>query len=492
MSISLKKLIEGMNIEKTYGDTHIDINKIEYNSTKIEHNDLFVAIRGFQTDGHSFINDAIKNGAICVVAEKDQNYSVRAEILVKDSRMALAFLSDKFYDSPSSKLKVIGITGTNGKTTVSYLLKSILETKERKIGLVGTIAHHIGDQQVPALNTTPESLDLQRMFYQMLEQGIKYVVMEVSSHSLALKRVEKIDFDVAVFTNLTQDHLDFHKDMESYKKTKGKLFEMLVKPEDRAVINLDDPNWEYFFEKAEVPKVTYSLRNKEADVFVEKMSHDLKGLKINFSTPLGQFEARLNLIGEQNVYNALAAIASSIVLGFGLENIKSGLEKAKVVPGRLEKVNLGQPFDILIDYAHTPDALERVLVTAKQLTSGKLIALFGCGGDRDKTKRPIMGKLATRIADYVIVTSDNPRTENPSSIIDDIFKGINSKNNIKRIEDRKEAIKKAMDLAQPKDILVIAGKGHEDYQIIGTKRFHFSDKETVKEILKKMGYKGND
>ncbi|HEX9917435.1 MAG TPA: UDP-N-acetylmuramoyl-L-alanyl-D-glutamate--2,6-diaminopimelate ligase [candidate division Zixibacteria bacterium] len=492
MGVPLRKLIESMNTKKTYGDTDFDINKIEYNSTKIKPGDLFVAIKGFQTDGHNFINDAIKNGAICVVGEKDQDHNIRAEILVKDSRMVLAFLSDKFYDSPSRKLKVIGITGTNGKTTVSYLLKSILETKERKIGLIGTIAHYIGDQQVPALNTTPESLDLQRMFYQMLEQGIKYVVMEVSSHSLALKRVEKVDFDVAVFTNLTQDHLDFHHDMESYKKTKGKLFEMLVKPEDRAVINLDDPNWKYFSKKTKAPKVTYSLRNKEADVFVEKMNHDLKGLEIRSSTPLGEFEVRLNFIGEQNVYNALAAIASSVALGFELENIRSGLEKARVVSGRLEKINLGQPFDILIDYAHTPDALERVLITAKELTSGKLIALFGCGGDRDKTKRPIMGKLATRIADYVIVTSDNPRTENPSSIIDDIFKGINSKNDIKRIEDRKEAIKQAIDLAKPRDILVIAGKGHEDYQIIGTKRFHFSDKEAVEEILKGMGYKGND
>jgi UDP-N-acetylmuramoyl-L-alanyl-D-glutamate--2,6-diaminopimelate ligase len=488
----LKKLLEGIAIKKMYGDVNLKIEKIEYNSTKVKAGDLFVAIKGFQMDGYNFIDDAIKNGAICIVAEKCENCELAAKVLVKDSRLALAYLSDKFYDSPSRKLKVIGITGTNGKTTTSYLLRSILQTKEKKTGLVGTIAHYIGDKEVPAQNTTPESLDLQKMFHEMLEQGIKYVVMEVSSHSLALKRVEKVDFDVAVFTNLTQDHLDFHQDMESYKKVKGKLFEMLEKNQDRAVINLDDPNWRYFYKKARVSKMTYSLKDRKADVFTEKVSYDLKGSEMKISTPLGKLEVKLNLIGEQNIYNALTAVASSIALNFDLENIKSGLESKKGVPGRLEKIDLGQPFDILIDYAHTPDALERILTTAKEFTSGKLIALFGCGGDRDKTKRPIMGELASRIADYVIVTSDNPRTENPSLIIDDIFKGINSKNNIKRIEDRKEAIRQAINLAQPKDILVIAGKGHEPYQIIGTKRFHFSDKEAVEEILKGMGYKGND
>lgn len=481
-----------MNIREFRGDINIDIEKIEYHSTRVNQGDLFVAIKGYKLDGHDFIGEAIKNKASCIVAEEDNTYQVPAKLLVDDSRLALAQLSDRYYNLPSRKLKVIGITGTNGKTTISYLLKSILQTKENKTGLIGTIAHYIGNQKILAQNTTPESLDLQRIFSQMLEQEVRYVVMEVSSHSLALKRVENIDFDIAIFTNLTQDHLDFHQDMQSYKEAKGKLFEMLGKKEDRTIINLDDPNWKYFYGKTNVPKITYSLKNGEADVFVEEVDLDLNGSQMSISTPSGELEVKIKLIGEQNVYNALAAIAGSLALNFDLENIKFGLEKAEDIPGRLEKVNLGQPFTILIDYAHTPDALQRVLTTAKKLAAGRVIALFGCGGDRDKTKRKVMGKFASQIADYIIVTSDNPRTENPSSIIDDIFKGITRENNIQRTEDRAKAIAQAIDLAKPEDIVVIAGKGHEDYQIIGEQRFHFSDREKAEEILEGMGYKVND
>lgn len=492
MSITLKELLTAVSVKEVYGNTNLNIEKMEYHSSKIGKSDLFVAIKGYKTDGHNFIYDAIKNGASCIVTEKDFDFQVQAKIIVEDSRTALAQLADKFYGSPSSKLKVVGITGTNGKTTISYLLKNILQTKEEKIGLVGTIAHYIGDQKIAAHNTTPESLDLQKMFCQMLTSGIKYAVMEVSSHSLALKRVESIDFDVAIFTNLTQDHLDFHQDMESYRKTKGKLFEMLDKKDGEAVINLDDANWEYFYNKTEAPKIAYSLENKKADVFAEKVKSNLDGSKMSISTPKGKFDIETKLIGEQNVYNILAAVAGSLALQFDLQSIAQGLKSAERIPGRLERIDLGQPFDVLIDYAHTPDALERVLLTAKKLSSGKVIALFGCGGDRDKTKRPIMGKLSNRIADYIIVTSDNPRTENPSSIIDDIFKGITGKDRVQRIEDRAQAIEQALKLAKPKDIVVIAGKGHEDYQIIGTKKIHFSDKETVEHILRQMGYSGND
>ncbi len=492
MSVPLKKLIQDMPATAIFGETNIDIEKIEYHSSKVKAGDMFVAIRGYKLDGHDFIPQAMKNRASCIVAEDKKSYQACATILVEDSRLALAHLSDKFYDSPSTQLEVIGITGTNGKTTTSYLLRSILETKEKKTGLIGTIAHYIGEQKLSAYNTTPESLDLQRMFHQMLKEGIKYVVMEVSSHSLALRRVENVDFDVAIFTNLTWDHLDFHQDMDSYKKAKARLFEMLRKKQDKAVINLDDPNWSYFYKKTPVPKITYSLKNPQADIFVEKVDYSPNGTRMNISTPLGKSELKMNLIGEQNTYNTLSSVGGAVALNFDLEDIKSGLEKTKSVPGRLERINRGQPFDILIDYAHTPDALQRVLTTAKKLASGRVLVLFGCGGDRDKTKRSIMGEIASRIADYVIVTSDNPRSENPDSILDDIFKGITRKDNIERITDRREATSQAMNLAKPKDIVVIAGKGHEDYQIIGTQRLSFSDKKTVEGILEEMGYKADD
>ena len=492
MSIVLRELLTAVNTKEVYGNTNLNVEKIEYHSSKITGDDLFVAIKGYKTDGHDFVCHAVKNGASCIVAEKDFDFRVQAKVLVKDSRLALAQLADKFYGSPSRKLQVVGITGTNGKTTVSYLLRSILETKDEEIGLIGTIAHYLGKQRIPAQNTTPESLDLQRMFDEMLTSGIRYVVMEVSSHSLALKRVESIDFDVAIFTNLTQDHLDFHQDMESYRKTKGRLFEMLDEKESKAVINLDDSNWEYFYNKAKASKITYSLKNKKADVFTEKVESSLDGLKMCIFTPKGEFDIETRLIGEQNVYNTLAAVAGSLALQFDLRSIARGLKDAERIPGRLERIDLGQIFSVLIDYAHTPDALEKTLLTAKGFSSGKLIALFGCGGDRDKTKRSIMGRLASRIADYVIVTSDNPRSENQSLIIDDIFKGITRKSNVQRIEDRAQAIEKALGLAKPKDIVVIAGKGHEDYQVIGTNRIHFSDKEIVERILRQMGYGTND
>jgi UDP-N-acetylmuramoyl-L-alanyl-D-glutamate--2,6-diaminopimelate ligase len=479
---NLKEILEALPSKKIFGQTDFDIKKIEYDSHKIKKDDLFVAIPGFKEDGHEYINAALEKGAIAVVVQRDGDYKVKIKILVPDSREALALLSSKFFGSPSEKLEVVGITGTNGKTTITYLVKSILEKAGKKVGLVGTIAYLIGEEKVVATKTTPESLDLQQMFCQMLERGTESVVMEVSSHALALKRVVGVDFDVAVFTNLDQEHLDFHKTLSAYKESKGLLFEMLSN-RSYAVINIDDPNWKYFYDKAKTERLTYSLCDQKADFYAKGFSVDLKGSQIDLVTPKGRVRMNLKLLGESNIYNALASAAVGVALKMDLETIKSGLESVEGIPGRMEKIQAGQDFNILIDYAHTPGALERLLKTVRSFTQGDLLVLFGCGGDRDQIKRSQMGKLASLLADRVFLTEDNPRSEKPEKIIDQIMQGVKNKEKVEIIIDRKEGIRKALRIAKKGDSLVLAGKGHEDYQIKKERKFHFSDKETVLELL---------
>jgi UDP-N-acetylmuramoyl-L-alanyl-D-glutamate--2,6-diaminopimelate ligase len=480
---NLKKLLEILPLKKIVGETDRDIKKIEYDSRKINSGDLFIAIPGFKEDGHEYINSALENGAIGVVAQRDGDYNAKVKVIVPDAREALALLAGKFFDSPSEKLNVVGVTGTNGKTTITYLVKSILEKNGEKVGLIGTIAHWVGDEKLVATNTTPESLDLQRMFSQMLGKGTNSVVMEVSSHALALKRVMGVDFDVAVFTNLNREHLDFHKTLSAYKKSKGLLFEMLS---DRscAVINLDDPNWRYFYDKSKTNRWTYSLQDQKADFYARSFSITGEGSQIDLVTPHGGVKINLRFLGESNVYNALASAAVGVALKVNLETIKSGLESVEGIPGRMEKICAGQDFNILIDYAHTPYALERLLKTVRRLTPGDLFVLFGCGGDRDQGKRPQMGKVASLLANRIFLTEDNPRSEDPEAIIDQILEGVRNKGKVEIIIDRKEGIKKALESAKRGDTLVLAGKGHEDYQIKKDKKFHFSDKETVLELLK--------
>ncbi len=480
---NLKELLATLPSKKIFGPTDLDIRKIEYDSRHITEGDLFLAIPGFQEDGHEYINSALEKGALGVVVQTSGDYKTRVKIIVPDTREALALLTSKFFDSPSDRLKVVGITGTNGKTTITYLVKSILEKAGRKVGLIGTIAYFIGQDKLVAQNTTPESLDLQRMFSQMIGKGTDTAVMEVSSHALALKRVVGVDFDVAVFTNLNREHLDFHKTLSAYKKSKGLLFEMLS-DKSYAVINMDDPNWKYFYDKAKTNKLTYSFNDEGADFYAKSYSSDLEGSQIDLVTPNGEIKVNLKLLGETNIYNALASAAVGVALKVNLETIKSGLESVEGIPGRMEKIEVGQDFNLLIDYAHTPYALEGLLKTVRRLTPGDLFVLFGCGGDRDQGKRPQMGKVASLLADRVFLTEDNPRSEDPEKIIDQIMQGIKNKDKVEIIIDRKEGIKRALNMAKKGDSLVLAGKGHENYQEKKGRKFHFSDKETVLEWLR--------
>ena len=458
------------------------IEKMEYDSRRVGPGDLFVALEGHSDDGHRYIKSALDKGAVAVVVQKDGDYRSKAQVMVPDTREALALLSNRFFDYPWRRLKLVGITGTNGKTTLTYLVRSILQQDDRKVGLVGTISYWIDRQKIDAPNTTPESLDLQRMLAQMSEQGIYTAVMEVSSHALVMHRVDGMEFDVAVFTNLNHEHLDFHLTMDAYREAKGRLFKK-IKKVGVAVINRDDPQWKYFYDLAETKRWTYSLNVPEADFYAKSYSCTPNGSSIQLVTPSGEMTLHTRLIGESNVYNTIASAAVGLALRIDPKAIESGLENAEVVPGRMESIRAGQAFNLWIDYAHTPHAFEVLLKTARNMTRGRLLFLFGCGGDRDQGKRPLMGKVASRYADRIYLTEDNPRSEDPQEIAAQIIQGMEDKSKVEVIIDRKEGIRKALETARPGDTLILAGKGHEEYQIIGDKKLHFSDKETALELL---------
>ena len=480
---NLKKLLDVLPSKKVSGDLDLTIKKIERDSRQVKSGDLFVAIEGYQKDGHEYIQSAVKNGAVAVVAQTNGNYKPKAKVIVPDSREALALLAGQFYGFPFRKLKMVGITGTNGKTTTSYLIRSILEHNKSKVGLIGTIAYWLGEEESKAINTTPESLELQRMFSEMLKQGVSAAVMEVSSHALVMHRVDGIEFDVAIFTNLNHEHLDFHKTMDAYRQAKGLLFRKLKAKGSSGVINMDDPNWRYFGQQAGRECLTYSLNDPSADFFTTSFTCTPENTLITMATPVGEMKLDFKLIGESNVYNALASVAAGFALKINPQIIRSGLEAITGVAGRMERIQAGQDFNIWIDYAHTPHAFERLLKSARRITKRKLLFLFGCGGDRDQEKRPLMGKIAAKYADRIILTEDNPRGEDPEAIVKHIMEGIEEKNKVEIIIDRREGIEHALKIAQPGDTLVLAGKGHEDYQVIGDKKIHFSDKETVLELL---------
>ncbi|WP_069650158.1 UDP-N-acetylmuramoyl-L-alanyl-D-glutamate--2,6-diaminopimelate ligase [Caloranaerobacter ferrireducens] len=482
--MKLTDLIKGLEIEKYSGDLDIEISKIVYDSRKAVNDCVFVAIEGYKTDGHNYVSQAISNGAKAVILQKDINISENVvKILVKDTRCSLARISSNFYKNPSKKLELIGITGTNGKTTTTYLIKSIMEKAGKNVGVIGTIGNVINGKVVKAKNTTPESLDLQEFFSLMVEENIESCVMEVSSHSLELKRVEYCDFNVGIFTNLTPEHLDFHKDLQSYMAAKVKLF---YKTRDYNIINIDD---EYgrkikdIIQKLETPILTYGIESK-ADITAHNIEFYASGVKFNLITPSGSIDIRLNIPGKFSVYNALAAASCGIAYNIKLEDIKKGLEAVKGVDGRFEVVPTNTDFSVIIDYAHTPDGFKKVLSTIDQFAKGRKIIVFGCGGDRDKVKRPKMGEIASHYCDICIITNDNPRTENPIEIINDILKGIkNEECEYVVIEDRREAIRYALEIARKDDVILLAGKGHETYQIIGNEVLPFDEKKIVLELL---------
>lgn len=479
--MKLAELLHGIDVIKTNTDLDKEITDIVYDSRRVTPGCLFVAVIGFVTDGNRYISTALQKGAVAVITAVEPKEEV-PYVLVKSDRLALAQLGANFYDHPARKMKLIGVTGTNGKTSTTLLLKHVLETtRGAKVGLIGTMENMIGDQIIPTERTTPESLDLHGLFAQMRLAGCTHVIMEVSSHAIALDRVSGLDFEVAAFTNLTEDHLDFHKTMENYCDTKARLFAHSKK----CVANIDDPWAARICAPARSPVVATSAKGN-ADLCATDTI--LKADGVSFVANYGEQHQTIELPipGNFTVYNALTVLGCALQLGITLPEAAAALKSAKGVKGRIEVVPTpGKPYTVLIDYAHTPDGLENVLSSVKGFCRGRLIAVFGCGGDRDPIKRPIMGKIGTDIADIAIITSDNPRTEAPMTIIEDILVGVTGKKNYEVIENRPNAIRHAMDIAQKNDIIVLAGKGHETYQEINGVKHHLDEREVVLDYLEK-------
>ena len=486
--MELKKLLTGVENYKSKGDMEIEIKKVECNSKKVVPNSLFIAIKGYDFDGHEYIEEAIANGATAVMLDMSADFKkIKLKpdvtiIITDDTRKALARVSCNYFGNPSRYFKLIGVTGTKGKTTTTYMIKSILEKAGHKVGLIGTIANYIGDECLGYSNrTTPESLELQELFYKMAKAKVEYVVMEVSSQSLKLSRVEGCYFDYAIFTNLYKDHISLkeHSDMNEYFESKLKLFSMAPK----GFVNSDDFKCNKIINNS--PKCdikTYAVDNK-AEILAKDIT--ITNISVDFKVKLGTKNERVkvNIPGRYSVYNALAAISLATSLGIDTEKIKEGLENI-VVPGRNELVPNKEELAIMIDYAHTAESLENILQATKTYTPGRVICVFGCGGDRDTEKRPRMGEVSGRVADYTIVTTDNPRTEKPEDIISEIEKGISkTKGKYEIVVDRKEAIAKAIKIMNKRDIVIIAGKGHEVYQEINGEKKPFNEREIIKEIL---------
>lgn len=497
--MTLAELIEplaGVDVERQ-GPLGVEVTGLTDDSRAVRPGSLFVAVKGVKTDGHRYLAQAVQAGAAALVVQDrgaPPTGSTVPTIRVPDSRKALGLLAGRFHGDPSSRLTMIGVTGTNGKTTITYLCRAILEAAGRKVGIIGTVAYQIGAERLPAPHTTPGAVELQALLARMEAAGAEAVVMEVSSHALALDRVAGCEFDLAVFTNLTQDHLDFHADLEDYFEAKLRLFRDLT-PEGRkpapkrAVVNLDDERGGRVCQASRVPVWTYAIR-QAADIRAEDVRLALSGTRFTAATPAGRFEVASRLVGEHNVSNMLAAIGVGLHEGLAPAQIQAGLQALDNVPGRFEKVEAGQDFTVAVDYAHTEDALVRLLAAANRLKTGRIITVFGCGGDRDRGKRPKMGRAAATQSDLVVLTSDNPRSEDPLAILGEVEAGAKqalaegkARGRYEVIPDRRQAIEAAIRLAQPGDMVLIAGKGHEDYQIVGSQRLHFDDREVAREAI---------
>lgn len=478
--MKLKALLTNVKVLKICAETDTEIGSISYDSRNTKKDDLFVAIKGFESDGHKFIGAAVSAGAAVIICEEKPTEGI-PYILVENSREALALVSQNYFGDPASKMTLIGVTGTNGKTTTTMLIKHVLEDLTGdKTGLIGTNQNMIGEKVLPTERTTPESFELQKLLKQMADEGCKYVIMEVSSHSLALDRVAGLRFEVAVFTNLTQDHLDFHKTMEEYAGAKALLFERC----NKAAINIDDEWGGYMCERAKCPVFTYSETKLEADLVAKDIRLFPSNVKFCALAMNSLERVSLEIPGKFSIYNAMSVISAGLLLDLPLNKICESLKTAKGVKGRVEVVPTPGDFTILIDYAHTPDALKNVIKSMKEVAQGRVVVVFGCGGDRDRTKRPIMGEIATSLADFAIITSDNPRTEVPADIIAEIVAGVKvPKNRYKVLEDRREAIAYAIDSHLEGDLIILAGKGHETYQIIGKTKHHMDEREIVAEHL---------
>ncbi|MEC5422787.1 UDP-N-acetylmuramoyl-L-alanyl-D-glutamate--2,6-diaminopimelate ligase [Virgibacillus sp. C22-A2] len=490
--MKLKEVLSSLPFyEVSSSINEIEINNIEMDSRKVVPDNLFVCINGFTVDGHNYVHQATDRGAVAIIAEKQVESNVPV-IIVPDTSRALAMLAVKFYNYPTSQLPLIGVTGTNGKTTVTYLLETIFNQNKKKTGVIGTIHMKIGEDEYPVNNTTPDALLLQKTFKSMLDQDVDQVIMEVSSHALDMGRVYGCDYDIAVFTNLSQDHLDYHKNIDDYLRAKSLLFAQLGnnyngEAKKFAVINEDDPSSSQLKRSTAQHVITYGCKNT-AQVMAEHIKLDAAGTFFNLKTPIGDIGINSKLIGMFNIYNMLAASSAAIASNISLTVIKEALESITGVNGRFEPVNAGQSYGVIVDYAHTPDSLENVLDTIREFAKNKVYVVVGCGGDRDRTKRPLMAQIAVKYADLAIFTSDNPRTEDPNVILDDMINGLdNMENRYKVIVDRKEAINYAMQHAKKDDIVLIAGKGHETYQQVGLVKNHFDDREVARDAIKSKG-----
>lgn len=487
--MELTQLLNSLHVIQVTGEVQRrDVADIVYDSRKVQKNSVFVAIKGYKTDGHKFLQDAINKGAVAVVVEDDDSipdelitHSKIAKILVNNSRIALAELSKGFYKDPTSKIKLIGITGTNGKTTSTFILKNILQSVGHKTGLVGTIANYVGDVKVDSKLTTPESNDLNRLFYDMIEAGCSHAIMEVSSHSLVLNRVYGLDFSAAIFSNITSDHLDFHNTFDEYLHAKKILFDGLGS-NSFAIINSDDASGKEIVKDCKAKLISYGMSDN-SDYQIKNINYDLTGTDFTITNKNVDYKIHTTLIGTFNAYNAASAFATAHSLGIDANKIVEGIKSSPQVPGRFEVLG-NRNKKVIVDYSHTADSLEKALQAVREIVKDKnqVVTVFGCGGDRDKTKRPVMGKVASDLSDKVFVTSDNPRTENPYEIIKDIIKGI-SKDNYEIEENREEAIKNAIQRSNDDAVILIAGKGHENYQEINGVRNHFSDQEIALKYL---------
>jgi UDP-N-acetylmuramoyl-L-alanyl-D-glutamate--2,6-diaminopimelate ligase len=487
----LGHLLEGIDHEIRGTGAPREITGLAYDSRTVKPGELFFCLRGTEHDGHQFAGAALAAGAAAVVVDHDLTLEPDPPVIrVADTRRTMAVVAARYYDGPSRRMQVIGITGTNGKTTTTYFTASVFEKAGYPSGVIGTLGYRLGDEWHSAEMTTPESPDLQRYLRHMVDTGVRCVAMEVSSHALDLDRVLGTEFQTVVFTNLGHDHLDFHGTLERYREAKERLF--LNGSEDPvsfgkgriAVVNRDDATGRGILEKTPLPTVTYAI-DKEADVRAEAIHLEPDSTRMTLRFPDGAFPVELKMPGRVNIYNALAAAATAAASLISPEKIVEGLEALTHVPGRLESIRCGQPFGVLVDYAHNPPALGRLLSGVREMTAGRLIVVFGCGGDRDRAKRPEMAKLAARFADLILVTSDNPRTEDPLSIIKDIERGFEPDAAYIVVPDRAEAIRRGIDEAREGDAVVIAGKGHEDYQILGQTRIHFDDREVARQHLEK-------
>ena len=491
MQKQLQQIIGLLPEVNVIGTTDKIITDVTADSRVVQPGSLFIALKGVHADGHKFLGKAAEAGATAALVE-----DVPAEIpdgltllQVKDVRGAMETVAPYFFDYPGKAMRMIGVTGTNGKTTSTNIIRQVLTSAGFKCGMIGTINVMIGEESIVSHNTTPDVVDLQKFLYRMKEGGCQYVVMEVSSHALALKRVAGIEFDTAVLTNITEDHLDFHKTMEAYRDAKSLLFEHLTdgnKPNKTAVFNADEPASEIIEGRTRAPYLTYGM-GKENHIYPLAYEVGAKGMHLCLHTPAGDMDLRLNITGKFNVYNVMCAVGALLAEKIDKGEIEKVLNGFAGVPGRFQLVEAGQPYTVIVDYAHTPDGLENVLNTARLITKGRLWVVFGCGGDRDNKKRPIMGKIALDLADDVVVTSDNPRSEDPEKIIDQIevaLQPVPEGKTVTRLADRKEAIEYALAHAKEQDVILIAGKGHENYQILKDKTIHFDDKEVVEEYWK--------